>query len=322
MERLGRKFGGWRPGQNRDTERTPKTELRPSRGFVRYTARPSPSQRLAAPNLGACAGFGRRVGLPIQDPRLSPSRMFTAPAGAGGGPDADRTSGRSSRATSPERIGSGLTPARCHSRDLARDRSGGAFEPGPLLGGEGGRAGGASPASLPGRARRRGGGARGRRRVRGVGPPWLGPSPCLAPALRWPRWTVIHSIRISTAALSRLGAGGPDPWIVGPSDPRGSGAQVPRDRRTRHSGVLVRRSPGAPVPRDPGAEGRRRRGTWVPRGASRCRADRGRSERGRTGVKRSGAASTGASTRPSGIRGSSRPGVPSSQRVLPGVGRE
>ena len=118
----------------------------------------------------------------------------------GDGPDADRTLGRSSRATSPARIGSGLTLARCHSRDLAWDRSGSAFEPGPLRGGEGGQPGGlargrgpggirgrgrapgaATPASLPGRARRRGGGARGRRRVRGGGPPRLVPSPASSP---------------------------------------------------------------------------------------------------------------------------------------------
>ena len=157
---------------------------------------------------------------------------------SGDGPDADRTSGRSNRATSPARIGSGLTPARCHSRDLARDRSGGASKrarsaavraasqaawPGVGApagsGGAGGRAGGASPASLPGRARRHGGGARGRRRVRGGGRPWLGSSPASSPPSGGRGGQRSITIRIFTAASSRLGAGGSGPRSVAPPHP-------------------------------------------------------------------------------------------------------
>ena len=156
----------------------------------------------------------------------------------GDGPDADRTLGRSSRATSPARIGSGLTLARCHSRDLAWDRSGSAFEPGPLRGGEGGQPGGLArgrgPGGIRGRGRRAGrGDARlvagaspktRRRRSRSTARPRRRPAkarslPRLVSALRWPRWTAIHSLRRFTAALSRLGAGGPGPRSVAPPHP-------------------------------------------------------------------------------------------------------
>ena len=97
----------------KNIKRTPDAELWPPWGFVRYTAWPARSQRSSAPNRESVridrdhlAGIdqlfdlhrihGRRERSPRAGGRLvpsdcrrgagSPSRMFTAPAGAGGGP--------------------------------------------------------------------------------------------------------------------------------------------------------------------------------------------------------------------------------------------
>ena len=71
------------------------------------------SPDLPFPDVHRSGGRRGRAGSPVK-----------ANGSPGDEPGADWPLGRSTRAASPARIGSWFAPSRCHSRDLARDRSG------------------------------------------------------------------------------------------------------------------------------------------------------------------------------------------------------